>query len=1139
MMRNALPAVLLVLCATAAAANDVEIARGIVLPLPDRWKAEVRARNSVNLLHASNAGAKTVDANATVYFEARRDHADALRRLAAIETEHATRVTWRVIGGWPALERVLSAPVPHRGQVERGRSADDPGETSLRVTTAVAAGDALVRIQTLLRSDTDRAVAEEALNLGRKLKLPPGDAAKAERELVELRSGALRPKPLRTKPYVGPTRRGGAGGTPVNGAGEIEIAASLDGKNVVTNAACSSMFSTDGGSSWTVSQFTGLPAGAWDGDCVVTWGQSGNFYRGLLGNTMVGIYTSASPDNGANFTYTTLAVNRTAANINVDQPHLAADRWNKSASNKDRVYVTWHEGAAFDPRVACSKNGGATWGSPVTANGANVSFPRVSVGPDGAVYVVSRNLSNVVIDKYTDCDAGLSEMAGWPVSFAINDVVCPVAGLDRCNDGNTLSSPTLAVDDLDAKHVFLAWAQNTGANNEDIVIADSTDGGQSFGTPVTVSNTAVTGRRFLPWISAWGGNAYVAWYGRDITSTKNDLTRYFYAGAGGTYGSLHVTTPETDISGSDDPQCAKYWPCGARSLQDATVCTIQPQGAAQGNGCPKYGDYNGSAAGGGRFFTIWASATAPAGSTFVPDGTIHAFTAAYDVPSDYYVRDWTNDSTHHDNGQEPSTHDQFYVTSDVWNQQTAAPDALVNDWVIGSQAAKGMSGAGDNFAFARVSRRASAAATMPNTDVTLHFLVSDFGAGMPFADAGADADPKVTFLPGDTTQTLQTGYPWHLDTGASKHVCLAVEISAPNDLGLPTLAGTSPGATLGDPIVLADNNKAQRNLDTFLGTGMPGPMPHAIIHNDGLRKESIRVVFEVQPRTMERIKDATIRVVGGRVQPLRARGEFVLPDVEPGENRWIGIDFGSFHANPGELLPVAFNVFRGTKLINGFAIAARTAPLPAVIDQELRDHVAVFTRIARGSGEANDAARSDPTQYASFMASHVASMSAVVGQWVTSSDPTDSFGVMPALLVLRDAAHSGNVESIAAAHAGLLDRLDAAITRVQKSNGDPNDVLHNVQWERSLAEKVGHDGAAIVNEASSFIHDWQARKIGRDAFPAFVSRTMDPLERIASSKSPKLLPLVQRLRDARSAGGLGALQKAHRELLAALSYLLE
>jgi hypothetical protein len=459
--------------------------------------------------------------------------------------------------------------------------------------------------------------------------------------------------------------------------------------------------------------------------------------------------------------------------------------------------------------------------------------------------------------------------------------------------------------------------------------------------------------------------------------------------------------------------------------------------------------------------------------------------------------------------------------------------------VIGSQASKGMGGAGDNFAFARVSRRAAAATTLPNTDVTLHFLVSDFGAGMPFADAGAAADPKVTFLPGDLTQTLQTGYQWHLDASASKHVCLAVEISAPNDAGLPTLAGTSPGATLGDPIVLADNNKAQRNLDTFLGTGMPGPMPHAIIHNDGMRKESIRVVFEAAPRTMERIKDASIRIAGGRAQPLRARGEFVLPDVEPGENRWIAVDFGSFHGNAGELLPVAFNVFRGTKLINGFAIAARIAPLTAVIDQELRDHVAVFTRIARGAAEANDAARIDPARYGDFMTSHAASMSAVVVEWLRASDPRDPFAVMPALSALRTAANGGNVEAIAAAHAGLLDRLDAAVTSVQKSGGDPNDVLHNVQWERSLAEKIGADAAAIVSETSSFIRDWQERKIGRDAFPAFVSRTMDPLERIAGAKSPKLQPLVQRLRDVRSADGLGALQKAHRDLLVALSNLIE
>ena len=37
---------------------------------------------------------------------------------------------------------------------------------------------------------------------------------------------------------------------------------------------------------------------------------------------------------------------------------------------------------------------------------------------------------------------------------AVSDVTCPVAGLDRCNDGNSLSSHTVAVDDANPAHVL-------------------------------------------------------------------------------------------------------------------------------------------------------------------------------------------------------------------------------------------------------------------------------------------------------------------------------------------------------------------------------------------------------------------------------------------------------------------------------------------------------------------------------------------------------------------------------------------------------------------------------------------------------------------------------------------------------------
>ena len=49
------------------------------------------------------------------------------------------------------------------------------------------------------------------------------------------------------------------------------------------------------------------------------------------------------------------------------------------------------------------------------------------------------------------------------------------------------------------------------------------------------------------------------------------------------------------------------------------------------------------------------------------------------VGSDYYVRDWTDTATVHDNGLEPSTNPVFYASSDVWNQRTNAAPTFVND----------------------------------------------------------------------------------------------------------------------------------------------------------------------------------------------------------------------------------------------------------------------------------------------------------------------------------------------------------------------------------------------------------------------------------------------------------------------------
>jgi hypothetical protein len=78
----------------------------------------------------------------------------------------------------------------------------------------------------------------------------------------------------------------------------------------------------------------------------------------------------------------------------------------------------------------------------------------------------------------------LTAEAGFPVTVATansnpvgssrDPVSCPVPGIDRCNDGNTLSSPTVATDPTDPNHLFVTFSEFVTANAEEIVAVEST-----------------------------------------------------------------------------------------------------------------------------------------------------------------------------------------------------------------------------------------------------------------------------------------------------------------------------------------------------------------------------------------------------------------------------------------------------------------------------------------------------------------------------------------------------------------------------------------------------------------------------------------------------------------------------------------
>src|SRR6185369_9539420 len=508
-----------------------------------------------------------------------------------------------------------------------------------------------------------------------------------------------------------------------------------------------------------------------------------------------------------------------------DQEHIAADRVNAGASG-DRLYNVWRDFAlSFSIRISCSADSGATW-TAGTAIGAG-DLPRVSVGGDGFVYVAWASGGNMMLHKFSNCDAGLAPQAGWPVTVsAFTNVACPVPGLDRCNGRNILSSPKVAVDDLDPQHIYYAFATNTAAGNEDVMVFDSVNGGATFPRSIRV-NSAVAGRRFMPWVSSYGGIAVVSWYDRrNATAASNDRTRFFIGGAA-VKGPNLVALTETDLSGNDDNQCST-WPCATNATTDSEGCSVQPQLGGRcrnsmgggsntacdfssstcptgetcsiGRGCPKYGDYNGNAVGLGRHYSAWSSALPPV-SIGGAAGSIRVFASADQIPSDFYVRDWNSTAAVFDNGQQPSTQANFWSPSDVWNQSVSAPAAPgPNGSVLGDPPSR----TGSNFLFSRVSRRAAAMSTAPSATVTVNFLYGDYGLGSAFVPIGSET---VSFAAGDMAN-ISPSHSWSVPSGASAHLCIAVEINGPDGdtFASPSVAGTAPGPA--DPLIIIDNNKA-------------------------------------------------------------------------------------------------------------------------------------------------------------------------------------------------------------------------------------------------------------------------------------------------------------------------------------------
>jgi hypothetical protein len=176
----------------------------------------------------------------------------------------------------------------------------------------------LVRMEAAIAPDADPGVIEQAARiLASATFAARGNATSAAQELQLLRGGAL----LQRRPSAGPDglprreplRMQGSMANPApvrelaNQNGELEIAASTDGQNVVIVANNGYAFSNDFGLTFAFGAGANAPFGA-DGDPSVAYGASGAFYFGFIGFPPgnldgVGISKSTPPSNGRNFVF--------------------------------------------------------------------------------------------------------------------------------------------------------------------------------------------------------------------------------------------------------------------------------------------------------------------------------------------------------------------------------------------------------------------------------------------------------------------------------------------------------------------------------------------------------------------------------------------------------------------------------------------------------------------------------------------------------------------------------------------------------------------------------------------------------------------------------------------------------------------
>ena len=848
---------------------------------------------------------------------------------------------------------------------------------------------------------------------------------------------------------------------------------------------------------------------------------------------------------------------------NVDQPHTRAQSAiGGNGTGEDKLYVGFNNG------YNCIVPNGRTSTLDVSQSaaiaaptfGLNVIEARNSACQDGFAQVPAPNLDGTVYAAFIHDWSGSPRVVvvrddAWGTSgspfTALQDPSDMAAGRFVSNtitiqSGNMgqqrlgASNLSIAVDPRNSDRVYVTYGDSNGPNSETIHVRRSTNGGQDWSADLLTVTDAM--------------NPEVA-----INSLGTVGVLYQRVVSG--HWETHLTrTTDADASVFDNPGVLL-------ANTDATKPTNTIASAVY------VGDYASLISAGKNFFGMFSASNYPDTSTFLSgvqfqrfaDWSTHKLYAdaahTTEVPisidpyffevdslapdQDFYVRDWTNDASHADNGVEPSTNPVFYATSDVWNRRSKSPGPFPNDQPTNDDAGNGTGAHGKNWAFTRVRRNANGAPTA----VTAHFLVSKFGTGSNYVDS-TTGDPDVSFPDPDPVITTDGGmgpwtlapYEWHLKAIAGNHLCLAVEISAPGSPYIPpTLAGETPGWPTTDLRIINDNHKAQRNMHLSTTPAQPGGggsgavTDYAIVHNGALFTRDIPLRISAPEVAKRYLRTASARAIDRETRKETAvLGQtLILHAVQPGENRWVAITVQTAGLPQDTSAYLTADEIVGNVALNGFGVGVRAVPLDLAIQNNLEVYRGVAERLAAGfDGKASiedvdlKVDEIAPTAYVPFVHERLLPHLKADLTRMRLLERSDPFALHASLAA---AAPERSAPELIQKVATLLNGVDAHLTMLQLEKGDPADIIQMVRWQKHLFQrhpKLSRISCAskVVAASSEFLHGRETGKLTNSNYPKLLDEVRLCLLEAAGGAHGDL-----------TSSDLAALEKEHRAYLIALS----